>query len=521
MYFTSIKSGWSNLVFCIFFLGIRPSLAQINQVARIELPLLATETEYPKIATFKEKGIILYRTLLAPDANYVELQKLDTALKEQWKGAIMLDRKSSFFRAKTKEGFLVFLYWNKNSVTSNYQVLVVNEAKGSYGTYDINNAIPFNPTDFDVTGNSLIIGGYFNLRPIVLHFSFITKTTKVLPGYFNEPGEITELKTYINGSFDIIVRVKTAAKGKSLWLRNYDKEANLKSTIVLNSESRKNFIHGKSIQLENGNQLIAGTYGRNTEYARGLFFAVADSTGRSKVNYYNFSELKKFFSFLRTRKEVRIRERITRRASKGKQTKFSYRLILHDLIPYKNHFLLVAESYYPRYSYPTYSNRNVYNSAFTFNPYLNSNSTYRGDYVFDGFQYTHAVVAGFNRRANLLWDNSLEINDIKNMQLEQHVKVLPTENGADLVYLFENILHTKVIKDSLVIAPKKSIPIQLSNDEEEAAKKDGAANFLAYWYDDYLIASGVQRLRNKKLGRFAVERRVFYINKVKSKPETN
>jgi hypothetical protein len=179
--------------------------------------------------------------------------------------------------------------------------------------------------------------------------------------------------------------------------------------------------------------------------------------------------------------------------------------------------LLVAESYYPRYSYPTYSNRNFYNSAFTFNPYLNSNSTYRGDYVFDGFQYTHAVVAGFNRRANLLWDNSLEINDIKNMELEQHVKVLPTENRADLAYLFENILHDKVIKDSLVIAPKKSIPIQLSNDEEEAVKKEGAANFLAYWYDDYMIASGVQRLRSKKLGRFGVERRVFYINKIKQR----
>jgi hypothetical protein len=497
------------------------SVAQISQIKRIEIPLSPIETVYPKIATFKEKGILLYRTLLSSDANYIEFQKLDTALTQRWQGAITLDRSLSFITAKTREEFLVLLYWNKNSTNNDYEVVIVNHTNGNYSTYSIKNVIAFNPTDFDVTGNSVIIGGYLNFRPIVLHYSFVSKTIKVLPGYFNEPGEISQLKAYVNGSFDIIVRVPNAAKGKSLWLRSYNADGNLASAIVLNPERHKNFIHGKSVRLNNGNQLIAGTYGRNTEYSRGFFFAVADSTGRSKVNYYNFSEFKKFFSFMRIRKENRIKGRIARRTSKGKQAKFSYKLVLHDLIPYQNHFMLVAESYYPRYSYPTYSNRNFYNSAMGFNPYLNQNPTYRGDYVFDGFVYTHAAIAGFNRSATLLWDNSFEINDIKNMQLEQYVQVIPKENKIDLAYLFENTLHTKTIEDSLVIAPKKIIPIQQNNAEEDSPKKDGEANFLTYWYDEYLIASGVQRLRNKALGRFAVERRVFYINKVKSKPETN
>ena len=516
MYFTSIRWLFNKDIFFFLFFGVVSSYGQIIQKNRVDIPLLPFEYNYFKIASFKEKGLLLYRALLAPDANYIEFKKLDTLFNEKWSGTIPLDRNQFLFKVKAKEGFLVLLFWNKNSSKQNFQALLVNEAKSSYVLYEINNAIPFNPTDFEITGSSLIIGGYINLRPIVLHYSFSTKVTKVLPGYFNEPGEITQIKTYRNGNFDIIVRVKNQEKRKSLWFRSYTMEGNLISSITLTPEKRKNFIYGKSIQLANGNQLIAGTYGRTTEYAQGIFISVADTIGRSKINYYNFGKLKNFFSFMRARKEARIKSRIERRTLKGKQVRFNYKIIVHDLIPYKNQFLLVGESYFPHFSYPTYSTRSLNTPSFGLNPYLNSNSVYRGDYVFDGYQYTHAFIVGFNRSANLLWDNCFEINDLKNMQLEEFVKVLPSDNQTTLLYLFENSIHSKIINDSIVVMQRELIPIKVTNDNYETPRKDGDANALTYWYNNYFIASGVQRLRDKKLGKYGPEQRVFYLSKIKT-----
>jgi hypothetical protein len=515
MYFTLTRFGFSKSIFffCIFCSVITEG--QIDQVNRVEIPLLAGESNYFKVAVFKEKGLVLYKTLLEPEANYIELQKLDTALKEQWKGFITINKNLSFVKAKTKESLLVFLFRNRNAINGNYQAIIVNESKGGYITYDIDNAIPFNSTDFEVTGNSLIIGGYLNLRPIMLHYSLITKKTKVLPGYFNEQGEITQVKTYPNGEFDIMVRARNNEKRKSLWLRSYDADGNLLNTTTVASERNKNFLHGKSVRLSNGKQLLAGTYGRYSEYSQGIFLALIDSPAKPIINYYPYSDLKHFFGFMKARREDRIKKRIERRKAKGQRIKFNYKFVLHDLIPAGNQVILTAESYFPRYTYATYSPRSNFLPTLGTNPYQINNQSYRGDYIFDGFQYTHAVVLGFDRNATLLWDNSFEINDINNMQLEQFVKVVPQQKQANLYYLFENTLRTKIIQDSTVLEPKKSTLIKALNPLEESVKKDGEANALELWYDDYFIASGVQKLRNSKQGRFSPERRVFYLNKIK------
>ncbi len=513
MYFILIKFRFSKSIFFLCLVFSISSHGQVEQVNRIELPLLPGESNYFKVVGLKEKGLVLYRTLAGPDNNYIELQKFDSTFKEQWKGFITIDKSLLFFKAKTKERFLVFLFRNRNS--SNYQAVTVDESKGGYTIYDITNAIPFNPTEFEVSGNSIIIAGYLNLRPIVIHYHLITKKTKLLPGYFNEQGELTQLKTYPDGGFDVIVRARNNEKRKSLWLRSYDAEGNPIATTTLAPDRNKNFIHGKSTRLADGRQVLAGTYGRYSEYSQGLFFAIVDSGGKPTINYYPYSDLHHFFGFMKAKREARIKQRIEKRKAKGQRIKFSYKFILHDLMANGNDFILTAESYFPRYTYPTYGSRNSYIPTLGGNPYLTNNQGYRGDYVFDGFQYTHAIIVGFDRKAHLVWDNSFEINDIKNMQLEQFVKVQPHQNATTLFYMFENTIRSKIIQDSTVLEPKKSTQIKVTNPQEEGFKKDGEANTLEYWYNDYLIASGVQKLRKSKQGRYTPERRVFYLNKVK------
>src|SRR6185436_6217924 len=109
--------------------------------------------------------------------------------------------------------------------------------------------------------------------PIVLHFSFATGRAKVLPGFFNSPGELNQLKAYEDGSVDVIVSARNMEKKRSLWIRNYDAEGELIKTVILQPDENRNLIFGRSMKLPGGEQVVAGVYGRFTEYSRGIFVA--------------------------------------------------------------------------------------------------------------------------------------------------------------------------------------------------------------------------------------------------------
>lgn len=214
---------------------------------------------------------------------------------------------------------------------------------------------------------------------------------------------------------------------------------------------------------------------------------------------------------MKARRQKRIKDRIERKTIRGKKVKFNYRFIIHDIIPYQNQFIMTGEAFYPHYIYPTqmfsgyrYNPTSVAMPGSYFNPRL------RNDVIFDGYQYTHAVVIGFDNNGKVRWDNSFEINDVKTMQLEQFVKIKPEKDRIILMYLFQNTLRAKIIHDAEVLEGKTQDPMK-TNFNNETEDIQGLENEqLDYWYDGYFFAYGVQRLKQES-GR---ARRVFFINKI-------
>jgi hypothetical protein len=198
-------------------------------------------------------------------------------------------------------------------------------------------------------------------------------------------------------------------------------------TTVLEPEEKKNLIFGRSLKMPTGEQVISGVYGRYTDYSRGIFVASVNVLGEYAIKYYQFADLEHFFNYMKARREKRVKEKIERRRIKGKKIKFNYRVLVQELIPFGNQYILLGEAFYPHYTYPS----NVQ--------------------IFDGFQYTHAVVIGFDQNGKLMWDNSFEINDVKTFSLEKFVKIYPEEDRIILLYLFENIIRSKIISGSDVL----------------------------------------------------------------------
>jgi hypothetical protein len=482
--------------------------SQIEQTGRWEIGIRDENNETYKVIS-DSLGLVIYSQQEEKNQDIIELIRLDTTLQEKWKGYIGIERGLSVARTAIRKNSLYLLL--RNPRFAGFLLVDLDIPTGKYTTHLIKNAIPFVPTEFAGTTNAVMIGGYYNYRPLVLHYSLTLSKSKILPGFFNEPGELTQMKVNSDGTIDIIVSAKNFEKRKSLWIRNYNAEGDLIKTTVLESKEKRNLIFGRSVKMPNDEQVVAGVYGKNMEYSRGIFVATINPYGEYTTRYYNFADLQNFFHYLKANQEKRIKKRIERRRIKGKNTKFNYRLLVQELIPYQDQFVLLGEAFFPRYVYRSrYNQFNNLNSARNFSNYSSANN----DYVFDGYQYTHAVAIGFDANGKVKWDNSFEINDVRSFTLEQFVKIAPADDHIDLIYLFENLIRTKVIKGNEVLEGKTSNELNIFS-EGVVTKQDAKTSHLDYWYNHHLYAYGVQTIRKSKEKGELPFKKVFFINKIR------
>jgi hypothetical protein len=482
------------------------AFGQVLQTKRLELPLFDHSEKF-QIISAAGSGLFLHRAIQIGKINQLQLIKLDTALTQQWSGFLPIEPGYSLSSKLVKGDFLYLLMRYQDFTKNDFLLYRIHESTGDFSREFIKSFIPFNPTDFQITEGAALIGGYFNRVPVVMHYSLSTLKSKVLPGMFNDIGELTQVRVHNDGSFDVLISSLTPLKQRTLWIKSYTSEGELLRNIALDPEENKHLIFGRSLKTEQNLQLVAGVYGtRSAEYSRGIFITNLDPSGMQQTKYYNFADLKNFFKYMRSGREHRIKQRIERKKIKGKRIRFNYRFLVHEVIPYKDQYVLLGEAFYPKY---ITVNQGPY-SFFT--PRISPGAFISNGRIFDGYYYTHAVVMGFDRNGNLLWDNSFEINDVRTFTLEQFVKLEVQDDRIALVYLFENELRTKIIQGDQVIEGKSNDVIKGLNGQEIVRKQKGAESKLEYWYDDFLYAYGVQDVVNPF--RQNEPRKVFYINKI-------
>ena len=488
-----------------FIITIASNAQQVLQTNRFELGLPRGDGAFDVIPA-QEEGIYLFRGISSDDGEHIQLVKLDTAFQENWKGFLPVDHRFTMVGKKVANGKLYFLLKFQGNSRNNFQLYVIENGTGNFLKYEVKNFISFAPTEFNVTEKGALIGGYYNGVPVVIFYSFQTQRSKILPGLLNETGELTQVKIYPDGMFDVLISARNFKGQQTVWIKSYDAEGDLQRNYALEPDGTRHLIFARSMKTSNNMQLVAGVFGgRNSLYSRGLFLASIDAAGTQQLRYYNYGDLENFFNYMKAKREARVKERIERRKIKGKRIRFNYRFLVHEIVPYKNQFILLGEAFYPKYTTIDRS----------YGGFFYSNGGYpsgvmRDGRIFDGYYYTHAVVMGFDLDGKLLWDNSFEINDVKTFTLEQFVKLEVQKDRIVLLYLFENELRMKIIQNNEVLEGKTFAPIKTSSDQDIVKKDQTDMSKLDYWYKDYFFAYGVQDISNAATGR----RTVFFINKI-------
>jgi hypothetical protein len=496
----------------VFFIGLISfsAFGQVIQTARFEIPVFNNEDEDISVLPWNTDGLLFYRIENQSKKDVLLYTKLDSAFHQQWTGTIDISKSLSLVYSKAHGKRAYFLFKPK-AFFGDFQLLAISADTTINVVYTIKNIIPFSPIMFEVGNNTIVIAGYYNYRPVAIHFSLITGQSKLLPGFFNDPGEINQLIINPDETIDVVLNIKNRDQKKSISVMNFSADGNSIKNTIINPQPDKSLIFGRIVRATNDSTVIAGVYGKNSELSRGVFMGIVNTVGEYTIRYYNFADLKNFFKYLRVARQDRIKERIQRKKIKGKKIKFNYRIALHEFIPYESNLLLIGEAFYPVYKstssfYPTQSIPVYYRGYFT-------PISRQRDYTFDGYHYTHAVVLGIKKDGHLLWDNSFEIKDVKSFNLEQYAHAIQGKN-LNLVYSFGGKLYSKVIRGTEVIEGKTEDKMKGNFATDKIVKHSTAKDKLEYWYGKFLLSYGVQELRNTETINVPLNRKVFFINKI-------
>ena len=499
--------------------------ANAQSIKRIELPLAGNNSPYQAMP-LGEKGVLL---ISKPSKGTFNVQKFDANLDKIWSIDGPVEDNLDYM-ASSYDGQSVFLLFSKYR-SSMYQIVKVNVGPGFVETFTINTVDRFEITDFKTLGYSVFMAGMVRNEPVLIHTLLTTSQTRILPTAIKGSNAIQTVEVdTVNHLVNVCFAVKKGRQTKIV-ARSYEETGELYTQVSVDPEDDFSLLSGRLQILNDSVRMVIGTYGyrnmqsSNAAASQGLYISKVVNNDIVFTQYHSFTDFKNFFNYMNERQQEKMEKRIRKKKESGDDVKLNYRLLVHDIVPKGNNFLLVAEVFYPEYRYQNpnmmgglgYSMMGYPFGSGLYNPYL-WNPMYGGrsfnQQVFDGFTYTHAILADVDQNGKLLWDNSISFDNVKSMELREKIKVQDAANGStQLVYSHEGSIRSKIIKGSQVLDNNKEIP-NSTNIEGDKVRKTSTDD-IDYWYDKYYLAWGEQRIVNAAGDAQTKGRRnVFYLNKI-------
>jgi len=363
------------------------------------------------------------------------------------------------------------------------------------------------------------IFGSMHFTPKACYFNADFKLGKINPKFLMQyvgPTKINDISVNAKDKkTDIIVENVPDKLAYNIDIIEMNNKGEQEKTINMKLNRDKQILNAKLTKPNSNDIFVIGTYGEGVSNsksianigttsfgAQGMFIGKIVEDKPQFVKFYSFSKFKQFFAFLSTKTQQKIEKKIKKKEAKGKDISYGYSFLVHDIIKQGDTYIMIAEAYYPEYHYETYTTCS------------NNGCTTHTRRVFDGYRYTHAVMAGFNKDGDLLWDNCFEIQNILTYTLKQRIKVLlQPNNNIALVYNYAGRINSKVFKGNTVVDSKSSEKIE-TNFSGDQVKSDFGSD-IDFWYDNYMIAYGFQKIKNKEAEKGEKKKRnIFYFNKV-------
>ncbi|NQY66938.1 MAG: hypothetical protein HRT72_04345 [Flavobacteriales bacterium] len=497
------------------------STSQITDKGRIEIEV---ERGYigAHLVELEENGFVIISENVIPSRRNSEwnYNSYNTNLEYTQNTKLVLPRKQEKVEAHYKKDYYHSLFKDQRG---NYTLASFNATTNDIT--NVNGVLPrkTNMKAMTVSGDKAFFIAQLKKEQFLFSVDWRTgKRTIIRLGFEGTPSK----KLYVN-NFEIVgnnifvyVNVKIETAKIETYIVRLDKDGDFLNKIQFSKNIDKKIISLSATEINKEEFAFTGTYAsKSTEVkfaslfsvnrsagtgsAEGLFFCKANTKEVRDLKFYNFTELDNFMSFIPDRKKQRIVRVSERKEKKGKEFILKYNIASHKVITLDDGYLHIGEAYHPTYRTETYTSVGP-----------NGVVTTHTRQVFDGYQYTHALIVKYALDGEKIWDHSFKMYpNFKPMYVKRFISIAEqSQSEIKLVFSSSDEIVTKSIGfDGSIQLERKSTII---SGLREGDKTKFSSSNVDFWYDQFFIVYGRQTLINTKDDDKRRKRTIYYVNKV-------
>ncbi len=311
-------------LFIIFIPGF--CFAQLDQIKSIEIQMgKHTNDKNYNVHVLKDNSILLV-TENDHEAGYKHkrwsFSKYDTTFAIQWQKE--MDIKFYYSAIKSYDNDTYFFILFKEKDAQKVTVVRIDYKTGELESFD--GILPTKFEDiieFKVLSNMALIAGKINQMPVVMAFRFFDKKIQVLPALYDKNMQLNNININDQKNIvDIVVTENNRRKNKlGLKIKSYAYSGKLLQDITLTAPKNRVLQTGKlshTTAADNEDIMIGNFADSRSEYSLGLYIAKLDKNNEQQfIKYYDFTELKNFFNYLKTQKQATYKRKIAKKVSHG------------------------------------------------------------------------------------------------------------------------------------------------------------------------------------------------------------
>ena len=498
------------------------SFAQKLLPVRIEVPG-DLDVESYHVELLGEQGVMVYYQTSETDEKgnvFWDFALLDKKLKQKWIKSVPLGRTLLLSSVTQDEGKVYFLFKNHEKVSRDYDIyeIVIFNKKNEHFT-NVSGSIPYKSdiAGFKVIMNTACIGlKLINQKADLAFVDLVSGAIK--PVHLDEENSALIETLHVDietKQFYLVVKYYNSVTFFKDIIYAYDRTGKELNKLTVEYPDNKKLPRNYSFaSISKSSLTLLGTYDLITakrpswnsisEYENpedetltaGIFYLNFINGKQKKLFFYDFTKFDNTYSSSHG-KEVHVYKNSS---DNSRLVNVFYRVGAPEIVNLGDETVLYVELFKPVYKTETRMDYDFYGRQYPI--------TYQ---VFDGYEYYDVIFAGISPDGNLLWNNDFSIDNLKSNSLDNHVIAVADKQLLTMAYVNNGKIVSQTFDKDYDLSEKESTPLETVFAKDQVIQDEN--NKIKYWYNDYYLVYGYQKLKNRSLEDKS-NRTVFFINKI-------
>jgi hypothetical protein len=522
-------SKYNLLNLIVYFLLVGATQAQVQFTQRFEVPTDWSDDEFFVLP--RENGLVAFRMKAdTPYGRYDRFQYLVTDF--QLNADSLLEKKLDDYYQLVgfdlDKGLLYVLFDKGSQYDPDRAVFEINLDNDTLTELALSNVLDMELQDFLVFNKKAIFMGKYDYRPVIQILDIDTKEVITVPGLFEKNTKVLQMRKDPElNVFDVVVSRRDVYKNKIVTILTFDTNGNkLREVKIEDLENPSmEIVEGLLTSSQNYKQALIGPFGlKRKEAYQGLYFTKINEFGEYTNRFYNVSDFENFYNYLPEKVQKRKWKRVERRLDRGKNTPIRNVVVTREIQASNGYYLVYNDLFVASSSRYT-SRDGMYPSSFyRINPMMGGRG-YGGFYdplrlaptntSFEQFRYLAAQFILLDEEGKIIWDNSLNLNNLGRGEAVKFGELIFNGENLFFMYLDSEELLLSQIKDGELVMENEPYQIELINENERISNTMERSLQLIWWYDNYYLLSGKQRIRYQDEEGKEKTREVNFFTKIK------